>query len=104
MIYDAAKARCPVVKGPRAVVTEPCLGTVGDYLLSGVRVPVLGVVGVGGTPLVHATITLLERAGGHGNWTAVDSAGLTLPADTRAHQADPPIVTAPDLQAILPVP
>jgi hypothetical protein len=99
-IYDAANIKCPAPAGasgpPNGQV--PCTGTSGDYLLDQIAIP-------NGSPQpTPATLTLLERSRAGRPWVAVDSAPITLPADIPPNQAEPPTITAPDLQPVIPIP
>ena len=103
-IYDAANLKClspsgpPVGAGGPSNKQVPCSGTSGDYLLDQIPIP-------GHSPqATTATLTLLERSRVGTPWVAVDSAPIILPADTPDNQADPPTITAPDLQPVTPIP
>src|SRR5262249_27339666 len=93
--------------GPRvgAGIRGACNSSSGGYVLDLVPVNANGKIshGGGGEGPEEAVITLLEgtRAG---DLVPVDSARIKLPADSRANNADPPVIDAPDLNAVAPVP
>jgi hypothetical protein len=87
---------------PNAGAGSGCSSHAGAYLLANVPLSGNDFPGPGKRPL-HAVITLLER-GPDGQYRPVDSAPITLPADTPASNADPPTTSAPDLVALDPAP
>jgi hypothetical protein len=74
-----------------------CTSTVGPFLLEGVPLtPPKGEV-------PHFVITLLERNAA-GKYVAVDSAPLKLPSGPQAKDGDRPLISAPALNSVVPVP
>lgn len=76
-----------------------CTSTVGRFLLEGV--PLEPPKGSAGAEHPHLVITLLERTGA-GKYVAVDSAPFQLA--TGAKEGDRPLITAPALNSVVPVP
>jgi hypothetical protein len=78
-----------------------CTSTIGPFLLEGVPLTQPNNSARGETP--HFVITLLERNAA-GKYVAVDSAQLKLPTGPKAKDGARPLIIAPALNSVVPVP